>query len=209
MSNGPSVLSAIGAAMPITVQGQLPLSKKLSATAQAAVLDDLKTGTLISLAQFCDDDCIAIFNKYNVKILKNDEVIIQGNRMPNGLWSIPLLAPPAHQANGILRTDKPRQELAQYHHASLGSPLSSTVLCAIRKYNLTSFPGLDTSLISKHLPKSLSTVLGHQDQEAKHLRSTKLIPSDAPLDSSDLDFEPLLAPPSHHIFSMLFKKLKS
>ena len=111
VSNGPSVLSANGAAMPITVNGQLPLSKKLSSTAQSAlVLDDLKTGTLISLAQFCDDDCIAIFNKYNVKIMKKDEVIIQGSRMPNGLWSIPLLAPPAHQANGILRTDKPRQD---------------------------------------------------------------------------------------------------
>ena len=122
VTNGPSVLSANGTAMPITVQGQLPLSKKLSSTAQAAfVLDDLKTGTLISLAQLCDDDCIAIFNKYDVKIMKDNQVIIQGSRMPNGLWSLPLLHESLpHQANGILRTDKPKQELAQYHHASLG-----------------------------------------------------------------------------------------
>ena len=83
VSNGPSVLSANGADMSITVKGQLPLSKKLSSTAQSAfVLNDLKTGTLISLAQLCNDDCIAIFNRYNV-----NEVIIQGSRMPNGLWS--------------------------------------------------------------------------------------------------------------------------
>ena len=110
VSSGTSVLSANGTAMPITVQGQLPLSKKLSSAAQAAfVLDDLKISTLISLAQLCDDDCIAIFNIYDVKIMKSDEVIIQGSSMPNGLWSLPLLASSAHQANRILRTDKPNQ----------------------------------------------------------------------------------------------------
>ena len=162
VTNGPSVLSANNTAMPITVQGQLPLSKKLSSTAQAAfVLDDLKTGTLIPLTQLCDDDCIAIFNKYDVKTMKNNQVITQGSHMPNGLWSLPLLASPAHQANGILRTDKPKQKLAQYHHASLQSPVSSSVLQAIRCSHLTTFPGITTNLISKHLPTSLSAILGH------------------------------------------------
>jgi hypothetical protein len=50
VADGPTVLSANGASMPVTLRGQLPLSKKLSSTAQTAfVLDDLKTGTLISL----------------------------------------------------------------------------------------------------------------------------------------------------------------
>ena len=95
-----------------TVAGQLPLSPHLSTHAQAAfVLDTLKTGTLISLAQLCDDDCIALFTKYNVKIIKNDQVIITGRRMDNGLWSIPISSPSLshHQANGILRTDKTSQ----------------------------------------------------------------------------------------------------
>jgi hypothetical protein len=65
VSDGPTVLFADGAAMPITLQGQLLLSKKLSSAAQSAfVLDNFKTGTLISLAKLIrDDDCIAIFNK--------------------------------------------------------------------------------------------------------------------------------------------------
>ena len=176
--------------MPITVNGKLPLSDKLSSNAQSAfVLDDLKTGTLISLAQLCDDDCVAIFNKYDVKILKNNKIIITGTRMANGLWSLPI-TPPPHQANGILRTDRPRQELAEYHHATMGSPVSSTLLRAIRRHHLTTFPGLSTNLISKHLPKSLATVLGHQDQEAKHLRSTKIMPSP----SADLPSDPDIAP---------------
>jgi hypothetical protein len=89
--------------MSSALHGLLPLSSHLSATAQSAfVLDDLSTSTLVSLAQLCDDDCIAIFTRYNVKILKHNTVIITGTCTPNGLWSIPLEVPPAHQANGIL-----------------------------------------------------------------------------------------------------------
>jgi hypothetical protein len=207
VSDGPTVLSAYGAAMPITLRGQLPLSKKLSSTAQSDfVLDDLKTGTLILLAKLCDDDCIAIFNKYDVKIVKDNEIIIKGNRMPNGLWSLPLLDYAPHQANGILRTYMPEQELAKYLHTTLGSPVPSTLLRAILITHLTTFPGLTTNLISKHLPKSLATVTGHQDQEAKHLRSAKVTPTIDVPEPKDLDLEPLLAPPSHNIFVMLFEK---
>jgi hypothetical protein len=103
ISNGPTVLSASGDIMRSRVSGLLPLSPLLSDTAQKAfVLDDLRTGTLVSLAQLCDDDCIAVFSKFDVKILKNNQVIITGVRTDNGLWSIPLHTT-QHQANGILR----------------------------------------------------------------------------------------------------------
>jgi hypothetical protein len=211
--DGPTILSASGTTMPTNLQGQLPLSKKLSPTAQSAfVLDDLKTGTLLSLAQLCDDDCIAVFTRYDVKLLKNNEVIIIGKRMSNGLWSLPINSPHTHQANGILRTDRPKQELATYLHAALGSPAPSTLLRAIRRGHLISIPGLTTNLISKHLQKSIATTLGHQDQEAKHLRSTKLpTPAIPPstavrLSSDDPDLAPLLDSPSHQICAMLCSK---
>ena len=166
--------------MPATSHGHLSLSDKLSPAAQSAfVLDDLKTGTLISLSQLCDDDCIAIFSKYDVKVLKHNNIIITGKRMPNGLWSLPLtepsvshpptLSPTVHQANAILRTDKPKRELAVYLHAALGSPAPSTLLRAIRRGHLTTIPGLTVNLISKHLPKSIATTLGHQDQKANNV----------------------------------------
>jgi hypothetical protein len=146
--------------MPTTQKGTLGLSNKLTTPAQTAfVLDDLKTGTLISLAQLCDDDCIAIFTKYDVQIVKDDQVIIKGQRMTNGLWSVPLTQNTTHQANAILRTDKPKQELATYLHATLGSPATSTLLQAIRRTHLTTIPGLTTNLISKHLPESIATRL--------------------------------------------------
>ena len=213
--HGPTVLSASGTPMRSQLKGTLPLSSLLSFEAQSAyVLDDLKTGTLISLAQLCDDDCTAIFTKYDVSILKKDEIIITGQRLSNGLWSIPIMtsSTPHHQANGILRLDKPRQELAAYHHAALGSPAPSTLLRAIRRGHLHTFPGLTTSLIVKHLPKSLATSLGHQDQEFKNLRSTTAwLPSTPTSSSFDEiidpdDFAPPLALRSHQVCAMLFDK---
>jgi len=75
---------------------------------------------------------------------------------------------PVQQANDILRLDKRKKELANYHHASLGSPTKSTLLRAIRQGHLITFPGLTTKLISKHLSPTIATALGHHDQEAKN-----------------------------------------
>ena len=129
INNSPTVIAANGIPMHPHLQGTLPLSRHLSPTTQHAfALDDLKTGTLISLAQLCDDECIAIFSKYDVKIVKNNTLIITGARLSNGLWSLPIKSPNKHQINGILRTDHPKKELAEYHHASLRSPVPSTLL---------------------------------------------------------------------------------
>jgi hypothetical protein len=207
VQDGPTILSASGTNMPSTQQGVLRLSNKLSHSAQTAfVLDDLKTGTLVSLAQLCDDDCIAIFTKYDVKILKENQIIIKGKRMPNSLWSIPLTQKVLHQANGILRTDQPKQELATYLHAALGSPAPSSLLRAICRGHLTTIPGLTINLISKFLPKSLATVLCHQDQEAKILRSTKHGSPELPTPPFDIDLEPPLDEKSHQLCAMLIAK---
>ena len=113
IDDGPVVLSASGNPMASTVKGTIPLSPHLTVQAQEAFeLDELKTGTLISLSKLCDDDCLAIFSKYDVKIVKNDNVIITGRRMDNGLWSIPLqsflsIKPTASCAQTKSRTNSP------------------------------------------------------------------------------------------------------
>jgi hypothetical protein len=168
IDDGPIALAASGTPMVSITRGRLPLSPHLSTAAEEAFeLDSLTTGSLVSLAKICDDDCIALFTKHDVKILKRDQVIITGKRMSNGLWSVPIGDPAPHQINGILRTDQVRGELATYHHGTMGGPAPSTLLRVIRKGYLSTFPGLTTKLISKHIDKSENTVLGHQDQEAK------------------------------------------
>ena len=47
----------------------VPLAKELSTKAKTGhIFDDLKSGSLISIRQLCDDECIALFTKYDVKI---------------------------------------------------------------------------------------------------------------------------------------------
>jgi hypothetical protein len=123
--------------------------------------------------------------------------------MPNGLWSVPITKPTQHQANAILRTDKPKQDLAAYLHATFGSPSPSTLVRVIRRGHLTTVPGLTTNLITKHLPKSIATTLGHQDQEAKNFRSTKTLPQSEPVND---DLSPPIEAKCHQLCTMVLDK---
>ena len=59
------------------------------------------------------------------------------------------------------------EEVMTYLHKALGSPKISTLLMAVENNNLTTWPSLSTRNITKYLPKSVETGLGHLDQERK------------------------------------------
>ena len=173
---GPTVQVVNGHNIKPAFSAILKLSSKLSPKAQSAhVFKYIATGSLISMDQFCDNDCVAIFTKYDVNILKHNQVIITGLQdRNNGLWNIPLgPCPPTqqsptlshpNQANGILRQDITKRKLAQYFHAEAFSPVKSTFLAAINNGHFNSWPGLSAGLVSKHLPQYPFTVKGHLDQ---------------------------------------------
>jgi len=80
-----------------------------------------------------------------------------GNHEHNGLRSVPISPP--HQANAILCHHKTKHKLADYHHASLGSPAKSTLRCIICRRHLCTFPSLLTTLISKNFSPRIPTAL--------------------------------------------------
>ncbi len=202
---GPSAQVANGANVETTKRATMPLANELSSTAQEDhIFDDLKSGSLISIGQLCDDDCVALFTKHNVNILKDGKAIIVGNRnAADGLWNMPLapkaMSPPTiapspslHQANGALHNRRTKQDLAACHHATMYSPKPSTFLRAVQRGHFTSWPGITTSLITKHLAKFCATSLGHlrmQQQNTQHAKIT----ADLPLETS-LDFAPSQEP---------------
>ena len=69
---------------------------------------------------------------------------------------------------------KTLQVVAKFLHAACFSPALQTFIDAINAGFFTSWPGLNAVLISKHLPKSEATTLGHLDQTRKNIRSTKV-----------------------------------
>ena len=76
-------------------------------------------------------------------------------------------------ANGIIKGDTTKSELADYYTITIFNPTKYTLLQAIVNNLLTFCPELITRLISKHLSKRLIAVQGHMDQGFNNLRSTK------------------------------------
>jgi hypothetical protein len=209
---------ATGTLMESSIRATVPLAAALSKKAQTGHIFEDLTGSLISIGQLCDDDCIALFSKYHVDIIKDGKVIIKGKRnATNGLWNIPLApksspAPPTppfalHQfnlANSMIRTNKTKGELAAFLHGCAFSPSTSTFIRAIRRGHFSSWPGLSESLIKKHLPKSLATSKGHLRMQQQNLQSTKS-PVALPLATS-LDIDPAQEPQNqatNNVFAFL------
>jgi hypothetical protein len=133
---------------------QIPLSPQLSTKAtKGHLFQDLQSGSLISIDQLCDEDCVALFAKSEMAVYKDGAVIIQGKRdSTNGLWSIPLdlstKPPPSinqlnpHQANGIIQTTKTKADLAAFLHSCAFSPSPTTLLIALSRGHFINWPGL-------------------------------------------------------------------
>ena len=85
----------------------------------------------------------------------------------------PETAEEQQMANGGIKVDTTKSELADYYAAMIFNPAKSTLLRAIRKNLLTLWPDLTIRLISKHISKRLAAVQGHMEQGFKNIRSTK------------------------------------
>ena len=115
---GPGVTVVKGRVMTPTKKSILPLPKEFARNARIAYsFNNLKSEPLISIGQLCDDDYTAIFKKYDVKVMKNNKILIEGRRTDNGLWNLPIgqehsvsiqlstTTKSAHVANGVIQTD--------------------------------------------------------------------------------------------------------
>ena len=79
--SGPSVLLPNNSTIAVTSKGQLALSSTLSSRAKnAMILPGLKSASLISIGQLCDDGCNVLLNDKKLYALKNKEIIIEGDR---------------------------------------------------------------------------------------------------------------------------------
>ena len=58
-------------------------------------------------------------------------------------------------------------------HRSMGSPKKTTILNAIRKNNLSTWPFFTENNIAKFLPDSIPTELGHKDPTQENSQSTQ------------------------------------
>jgi hypothetical protein len=106
-----------------------------------------------------------------------------------------------HHVNALL-PEGTAADVITFLHKALLSPSISTLLKAISNNQLTTWSGMTTENVKKHLPKSIATTLGHQDQTRKNTRSTQPKP---PIER-ELEHEPdPTIPPqrTHQIFTAI------
>ena len=77
--------------------------------------------------------------------------------------------PDKHRANSTIRCARYKNEFANFFHAVAFSPVPSTFIRTIHRGHFSSWPGLTTNLISKHLTKSITTSKGHLKMQFQNL----------------------------------------
>ena len=106
------VLCANNTTMNSTTTRQLNLSPDLPATAQQGHAFNEMDKSLISVPVLCDADCQVLFGKKKVQVIKNNKVIIEGDRdAVTNLWLIPL-------ENNENNEKQPRSAYIQIQHTA-------------------------------------------------------------------------------------------
>ena len=150
----------------ITMPAQIP-----SAAAEATVLPGLQQN-LISIAKLCDNGLNAYFAKDYVHILsKQNEVVWRGTRdESSGLWKLPLTQ--QHYAHTMITT-KPVKDMVKFLYLALFSPSKTTLIKAINKGLLSTWPQLTEANINKYIINNEASIKGHLKHIRKNLQSTK------------------------------------
>jgi hypothetical protein len=155
-----------------TTQLDIP---ELSMKAKTAYHFNEMEQPLLSIPLQADDGCKINLTKDNIVVTKNDRIILKRIRdKVSTLWMIPikhnkkvkllaqelLSVPQVHAANSAYHQPTIAR-LMTYLNATIGSLPVKTLCNAIGNDWLTSFPRLTSKAIRKHLPKSISTTMGH------------------------------------------------
>ena len=104
----------------------------------------------------------------------------------------------------LTRQKKNWLTITMHHLAAPPNRHCSKKFVGIRWEHLTTFLGLTTELISKHLSPTIATALGHQDQEAKHFHPTKPSMTEVKTNQPDMDLAPAAESCCNIICSMVF-----
>ena len=103
-----------------------------------------------------------------MQIHRHNTPILQGHRLPNGLWSLPLSSHQP-QANALF-PEQTQRDLVQWLHAAAFSPSISTFLEATERNFFATWPNLTPQVIRRYLQPSVATAKGHLNQQRQRHR---------------------------------------
>lgn len=169
--------------------------------------DSVLHTSLLSVSELCNVGCLATFTDTHFHVTYNDLIVIKGTKAPTDtLWTVQLptrgdAMPSSNISSNSARLTDDAQ-FVLFAHASLGSPVYSTFIHAIRAGYLSSWPRLTTALALAHPPHTIATAKGHLNQKRQGVDSTKSIL--LPLPDEELETAtpqlPLSAESANHVY---------
>ena len=142
---------------------------------------------LISIGQLCDHGLSALFTTKDVSLIIPTSTLTGISNTNNRLYCVNLQSanqspvspiPPHSLFSNNVHALSTKSDIVQYLHRLAFSPVVLTWTAAITSGFFTTWPGLTSALVRKHLPKSLATTKGHLRQDRQnhfsrhsHLRS--------------------------------------
>ena len=190
INNGPAVTLPDNTDIRPSSKGHLNLPGLSPSATNSYIFPDLKSASLLSVGQLCDDGCDVTFTSHDVKAIKNGQEILVGSRNWNDrLWDVkfdnhgnhikspPLpipINPSNNKVNVIIPKDLSLSKLIEFYQGCLFSPAKSTLLKATKNGNFITWPGLTPENVNKFYKETIYTAKGHLDQERKNTQSTKV-----------------------------------
>ena len=181
--------AANGTPMKASTQAMLPITQLRPEAREADIIPQLQN-SLVSVSKLADNGYVtifqpggkgvAVFDENDIKVTVTGKAVLQGWREGN-LWRVPLdngssaaldetqLSEAAHN---LFELPSIREGI-RYLHASLGFPVKSTWLKAIRAGNFAGWPLVTVENVHKYFPESEETPMGHLNQQRQHVRSTQ------------------------------------
>lgn len=192
---GIRIKCANGGLLNSTRRGALPLPTLPTSATSTYRVPELDT-SLASIGQVCDAKCTAVFDAREMNVYQNQDLtiiptkapVLKGTRTKGGLWviNVPSAEPgpnkkqykhPVRQWS--FRAFSTYEErvipaILQWVHACLFYPVISTLIEAIQRGWLKSFPGFTVKGVRKYLKPHPSTTTGHFKNVRQNMRSTKV-----------------------------------
>lgn len=193
-----------GSIMHATHEAELDLPSLPKQARHTYIVPDLKSATLLSVGHLCDHNCSALFEKHQVTIFHDGQAVLHGTRKgPTHLWQLepsksqpqPIAAQALATRPSFLPARTSTADIVAFLHAALGSPSNTTLLSALDKGYIHSFPGLTSKSFRNHTPFSVASIKGHQDALRQNIQSTRPKPLEPDTDEVD-DYFPSPSSPN-------------
>ena len=131
--------------------------------------DSVLRHNLAPIAPLCNKGCTAVFTATTATVKHGDTVVLQGVKEPTDmLWhfQIPTSPTPFKQNRGqtnLVMSNQLDADYVEWMAATLGGPVTSTLLKAAKKGYLSSFPRITYKMIAANPPNAVATAMGYLD----------------------------------------------